>query len=72
VEPDSVFYIYVVDNAGKLLGTVRIRRLITSDLKTEMRDLLEDELKSESVFKIARIRLVFLLICLMGTMVSGL
>jgi len=30
VIPDSIFYIYVVDSEGKLLGTVRIRRLITS------------------------------------------
>ncbi|MBC8232385.1 magnesium transporter [bacterium] len=136
VVPDSIFYIYVVDSEGKLLGTVRIRRLITSDLKIQMCDLLEEklitvpvemdqeevakmfnkhdllampvvdssgvllgqitvddvmdvmeeeatedafklagtddaELKSESAFKIARIRLVWLLICLMGTMISG-
>jgi len=136
VVPDSIFYIYVVDGVGKLLGTIRIRRLITSDLKIQMRDLLEEklitvpvemdqeevakmfnkhdllampvvdssdvllgritvddvmdvmeeeatedafklagtddaELKSESAFKIARIRLVWLLICLMGTMISG-
>lgn len=136
VESDSIFYIYVVDSAGKLLGTIRIRRLITSDLRSQVRDLLEDklitvpvemdqeevasmfqkhnlfampvvdssgvllgritvddvmkvmeeeatedafklagtddaELKSESVFKIVRIRLVWLLICLGGTMISG-
>jgi len=44
VEPDSIFYIYVVDSACKLLGTVSTRRLITSDLRSQMRDLLEDKL----------------------------
>jgi len=44
VVPDSIFYIYVVDGVGKLLGTIRIRRLITSDLKIQMRDLLEEKL----------------------------
>ncbi len=133
VEPDSIFYIYVVDSAGKLLGTVSTRGLITIDLRAYTRDLLEDklitvpveidqeevarmfqkhnlfampvvdssgvllgritaddvmevmeeeatedvfklagtddaELKSESAFKIARIRLVWLLICLGGTL----
>jgi len=136
VEPDSIFYIYVVDSACKLLGTVSTRRLITSDLRSQMRDLLEDklitvpvetdqeevarmfskynllampvvdvsgillgqitvddvievmaeeatedafklagtddaELESESAIKIARIRLVWLLICLGGTLLSG-
>jgi magnesium transporter len=136
VEPDSIFYIYVVDSAGKLLGTVWIRRLITSDLQSQIGDLLEDklitvpvemdqeevasmfqkhnlfampvidssgmllgqitvddvmevmeeeatedvfklagtddaELKSESALKIARVRFVWLLVCLGGTLLSG-
>ena len=136
VESDSIFYIYVVDNAGILLGTVSTRRLITSDLRSQMSNLLEErlitipvetdqeevakifskhnlltipvvdssgvllgqitvddvmdvmeeeatedvfklagtndaELESESAIKIARIRLVWLLICLGGTLLSG-
>ena len=137
VEPESTFYIYVVDSVGKLVGVVPIRRLVTSDLRTQMRDLLEEnliavpvdmdqeevakmfnkynllsipvvdsagnlvgritvddvmevmeeeatedafklagtddaELASESAVKIARIRLVWLLICLGGTLLAGL
>jgi len=136
VEPDAIFYTYVVDNAGKLLGVVSARKLVTSDLTIQIRDLLEErlitvpaemdqeevarmfnkhnllampvidaadrlvgqitvddamevmeeeatedafklagtddsELKSKSAFKIARVRLVWLLICLLGTIVSG-
>lgn len=40
VEFDSTFYIYVVDNTSKLLGTVSTRRLITSDLRSQMSNLL--------------------------------
>jgi len=136
VESDSTFYIYVVDNAGRLLGTVSTRRMITSDLRSQMSNLLEEqlitvpaetdqeevarmfqkhnllampvvdssgvllgqitvddvmdvmeeeatedvlklagtddaELESESAIKIARIRLVWLLVCLGGTLLSG-
>jgi len=133
----QIFYVYVTGEAGELLGTVPIDRLITGPPNTSLRDLVltsvisvtpdtdreeaatlliqydmlalpvvdeqdrllgvitiddamdalqeeatediyklagtsDDELLSKSAFKIARIRLPWLFVCLAGSLISGL
>jgi len=73
----SLLAIPVVDSGGRLLGQITVDDVmdVLEDEATEDAFKLagtdDAELRSESAVRIARIRLVWLLICLAGTFLSG-
>jgi magnesium transporter len=42
-EAEHIFYVYVVDDAGRLKGTVDLRRLLTAESKVPVRDLMQTD-----------------------------
>lgn len=40
-EAEHIFYVYAVDEAGRLKGTVDLRRLLTAESNTRIRDLMQ-------------------------------
>jgi magnesium transporter len=67
----------VVDSSGMLLGRITVDDVMEVIEEEATEDAFklagtdDAELKSESVFKIARVRFIWLLICLGGTLLSG-
>jgi Mg2+ transporter MgtE len=45
-EVESVYYIYVADENGKLRGVVSLRELLLADLDSKLSDIMETKLKS--------------------------
>ena len=77
-EKYDLFAVPVVDDTGRLLGRITVDDVVevieeemTEDIY-KMAGTDDAELATDSVFKVARIRMSWLLTCLAGTMVAGL